>query len=502
MRSTLIALSAATLFLALSGFDCASTEMTTAKMAIRNKDYDKAEVNLKKEVAARPQNGDAWAMLADIYEQKNKYPEMLDAQEKALAATQPALSAQEQENIYLKRYNAWLATYNGALGAYRKASDGDNAQYQEALRLLDAASTLRPGYAENIYMRAAIYNEMKDKAQESATNKAYVDAVRSDVEKGMAAGLMLGMTRQQAEAKLGKAAKVEFDSTGGFMQYATNDLVLYFDPSAHGDPTLVGWKYFQGEKLPDALKQSTQYIRSAPYYSLGIDAYDIAIEAKSDAAKATASYDEALRYLQAAQQLDPAQTKAGQVIADIYGRTNRTGEAKAAFEANIKQNPNDPSAYINYGTLLVNLKDYPGAIDNFTKALGAAKEGEEKYQTALFNLGAVYKNWGADLQKAAGDKPSNKQVDEYMGKLKESAQYFERYRKNSAGDYAALAELANLYLVLGKTGEAKQLVTQLEGLQSSNESNAEYWDVMSRVYAVTNDIKKSEEAAKKADSVR
>src|SRR5690606_5861980 len=103
-------------------------------------------------------------------------------------------------------------------------------------------------------------------------------------------------------------------------------------------------------------------------------------------------------YLQMVQAFDLQQEKVGQVIADIYAKTNRSDEARRSFEENIRQNPNDPALYINYGTLLVNLKEYQSAVDNFKKVLTLTKDNEERHLTALFNLGAVYKNWGAHLQ--------------------------------------------------------------------------------------------------------
>lgn len=504
MRSTLIVISAAALFLALTGFDCASTEMTTAKVAIKQKDFDKAEASLKKELAARPQNGEAWNMLSEIYEAKKMFPEMLDAQNKALAATLPALSQAEKDNIYYKRYNLWVASYEAARGAYVKALKGDDkAGLQDALQRLDMATTLRPDYAENIYLRAAILHELKDRPNETKANKDYIEAVKADVDRGVAAGLAIGMKPDQVIAKLGKPAKSAVDSTGGFLRYATDDLVIYFEPAVSDDPTVVGWKYFKGVSVPERLKENTWYLRSAPTYTLGIDAYYAADELpEAEKTRANALYDEALRYLQAVQKFDMTQDRVGQVIADIYGRTNRTAEAKAAFEENIRQNPNDPSLYINYGTLLVNLKDYTGAIENFKKVLTVADKSDSKYHDALFNLGAVYKNWGADLQKAAGVNPSAKQIDEFSGKLRESANYFEQYRTvHGKGDFGALSELANLYVVLDKKSELRGIVGELESLRADNERNADYWNTMSGVYARINDIKKAEEAAKKADSL-
>lgn len=488
MRTTLLALCAATLFLALSGFDCASTEMTTAKVALQQKDYAKAEANLRKEVQTRPQNGEAWYLLGATYKELKRFKEMNDAYDKALAATDPALKPDQRETVFGEQYNAWLALYNRAYDLYGQA------KYSEAIETLNNAIELRPDYADNINLKASIYNAMKEKDNESRTNREYAALVRPIAEKGIGMGLMLGMTRDQVVAKLGKATRTEKPTEPLFSSYKDKDLYVYFTDGAK----VEGWRFTTGSKQPDFILEAPFPLRSGPFYTLGVDAYLAGEKDKNQ-------YDEALKQLQFVERFDPQQEKVGQVIADIYSRTNRTDEAKRSFEASIKQNPTEPSLYINYGTLLVNMKDYAGAIEQFKKVLTIAGEKDDKYQTALFNLGAVYKNWGADLQKAAGDKPSKAQIDEFMGKLRESAKYFEQYRSvHGSNDYIVLGELANLYLVLNDKGKFGEILTSMEALKDKPgvAGEPDYWSAMSRLYVIKGDTKKAEEALKRADDLR
>ena len=202
------------------------------------------------------------------------------------------------------------------------------------------------------------------------------------------------------------------------------------------------------------------------------------------------------------ERLDPQQEGVGPVIADIYVRSNRTGEAKTAYEENIRQNPNDAGLRINYGTLLVNLKDYSGAIEQFKKAVDLTQNSDEKHQTALFDLGAVYKNWGADLQKNAGDKATKAQIDEYSGKLRESLKYFDQLRAIQGGqDFRLLSEMANLYLVLGQDADFTRTLGSLESLKGANDESSEYWSVMSRLYTIKGDGKKAQDALDRADAL-
>ena len=489
MRKTLVALSVVTLFMALTGFDCASTEMTTAKVAMQQKDLKKAEEFLKKEVAARPQNSEAWLLLGDLYNQQERYVEMANAYQKARAG-QPPISPDNRTKMGIDEYNAWLNKYNQAQKNYASKS------YDQALRDLDTAVMLRSDYADNVLLRGLVYREMQNTAEETRAYTRYVELVSPDVSAGMQAGLALGMTRAQVEAKLGKPTREKVSpENGGYAYYEPKNLSVYYVVAKAGEaPTVNGWRFFKGTTT-DLQKEVEWSIRSAPYYTLGIDAYR---EGENNKAR----FDDALKYLQVVERLDPQQEGVGPVIADIYVRSNRTGEAKTAYEENIRQNPNDAGLRINYGTLLVNLKDYSGAIEQFKKAVDLTQNSDEKHQTALFDLGAVYKNWGADLQKNAGDKATKAQIDEYSGKLRESLKYFDQLRAIQGGqDFRLLSEMANLYLVLGQDADFTRTLGSLESLKGANDESSEYWSVMSRLYTIKGDGKKAQDALDRADAL-
>ncbi|MDB5036007.1 MAG: Tetratricopeptide protein [Chlorobi bacterium] len=492
MRTTLVALSAATLFLALSGFDCASTEMTTAKLAIRNRDFQKAADNLKKEVAAHPQNGEAWLMLGDIYNGQGKFVDMSNAYEKALVATQPAMTKEEREKITIDRFNAWLTKYNEA------QTDYSAHRLELASANIDTAAMLRPNYSENLFLRGLIYREVPNKEKETAAYNQYISLVQPEVDEGMKAGLALGMTTAQVEARLGKPTKSQVsDTAGGFLYYAPKNVSVFFTPGMRGGaPEVEGWTFF---KTPpsDIEQQLSHPLRSAPYYSLAVDAYQ-------EGEKNTQRYDDALKYFRLVEKLDTKQEAVGPIIADIYTRTKRTGEAKVSYEDAIRQSPSDPSLYINYGTFLVSQKDYDGAVQNFEKALTISKgKDKDKEETALFDLGAVYKNWGADLQNAAGDKATNAQTAAFSEKLKKSLSYFEEIRKiKKTPDFALESEIANLYEVLHNDAGLNQSVKILESLQSTEGGNAAYWDTMELAYAYLGKNDKAAAAHKRAEDLQ
>ncbi len=501
MRRFLIILAAVTCYLSLSGFDCASTEMTTAKLAVKAKDYAKAEAALTKEVTVRPTNGEAWLLLGDIYNDQGRYADMRNAYEKALRdGNQPAISAEDRNNVAVKLYNGWLTKYNAALDNFNKGVSGkENARFERALALLDTADILRPGYPENTFLRATIYREQSDQAREHEALGHYVELVEPNLNAGMASGLSLNMSQAAVQAKLGAPTRSKLsDSTGGWAYYSGKNLWVYYAPSKDGKPVVEGWRLISTPE-PEMISQLPYQIRSYPEYALGIESYRAG-------EKDNSRYNDALRRLERVAKYDPERAGVSDVVSRIYVSTGRTAEAKSALEAQISANPSDPAPYITYGNLLFTAGDYNGAATYFKKVLGLGlPDSDDKVQIALFNLGAVYKNWGKDLQdsiqKLVKDRPTAAQTAVYQQPLREAMTYFERLKNVKAkdGDFAIMAELANIYDVLGEKAKVKSTIKEIEAVEklNDNENNPTYWVTLRRLYAITEDVDKSNAADRK-----
>ncbi len=494
MRHSFIILVAATLYLTLSGFDCGgSTQMTTAKIALQRKDFLKAAESLEKEVALRPANGDAWFLLGESYEALGRTLDMVNAFDRALASPATSLTAEQRENIYLKKYNAWGKKYNAALRAY-----GDK-NYDVALAQLDTAGMLRPDFAEHDYFRATIFGAQNRESDALQTFTKYVETIQSGVDEGLKMGLALRMSQRQVESKLGAPTRASLDdTTGGFLYYAPKNLYVYFAPVEGGPPEVEGWKVYR-DSVPEVLRQGSISLRSDPYVVL-------ALKEKQAGATDASRYDKAIRYLQTLGRLDPQREGVSAEISSIYIKSNRTAEAMRMLRSEIEANPSDARAYIDLGNLQFSAKDYQGAAQTFGKVTGLnLPADDDNLQIALFNLGAVYKNWGAALQDSvagvSNNRPTAAQISIYQNPLRESVKYFEQLHASKPDDFTLITELGNLYDVLGDKAKLTGSIRQLEALESANATKSSYWRAMSRLYAIAGDIKKAEAADKKADSL-
>lgn len=130
------------LWMTTTGFQCGSAELTTAKLAMQQQQWDKAEQSLLKEVAKNDKNEEAWFMLGQVRLEMKKYQEMNDAYAKALA-----VSDAHKPEIDRNRLAIWSLLYNDGIAAYNKEHD-----YPKAVEKFTLATTIVPDSASTYYV--------------------------------------------------------------------------------------------------------------------------------------------------------------------------------------------------------------------------------------------------------------------------------------------------------------------------------------------------------------
>ena len=109
-------------FFATTGFQCGSAETTSAKLYIQQKQWEKAEQSLLKEVAKNDKNEEAWFLLGQVRFEQKRLPEMNEAFTRALA-----LSDVHKAEIGRYRMSIWGSSYNDGVKFYNdsKATNVD-----------------------------------------------------------------------------------------------------------------------------------------------------------------------------------------------------------------------------------------------------------------------------------------------------------------------------------------------------------------------------------------
>ena len=92
--------------LVLSGFQCASADVTSARNAMKKSDWEGAKVALDRAIAKDSNSQEALTMLGEVNAQRNDVPGMVQAYRKAQAS--PSITKTQSNEVSLRLYNAWI----------------------------------------------------------------------------------------------------------------------------------------------------------------------------------------------------------------------------------------------------------------------------------------------------------------------------------------------------------------------------------------------------------
>ena len=129
MQRLKILIALALLFgIATTGFDCQSTEITSAKLYIQQKQYDKALESLQKEVAKNPKSDEGYYLMGYIYGEQGNYSEMVNAYNKSLAASDKFKDDISKSNTYY-----WANQFNKGVKLYQNGTKETNSDSSKIL---------------------------------------------------------------------------------------------------------------------------------------------------------------------------------------------------------------------------------------------------------------------------------------------------------------------------------------------------------------------------------
>lgn len=145
-----------------TGFQCSSTEITSGKLYIQQKNYDKAIEILKKEVEKNPQSDEGYYLLGYAYGEIGEIDKMLDAYEKSLS-----ISNKFEKNITDSKNYFWANMFNRGASNYQR---GVNAQDPDSMKMylkrsasdFEYAVRLQPDSSDTYKNLAFVYMMMQE----------------------------------------------------------------------------------------------------------------------------------------------------------------------------------------------------------------------------------------------------------------------------------------------------------------------------------------------------
>lgn len=483
------------LFVIAQGFQCVSSEMTTAKLAVRNKEWQKAEQNLLQELQKRPKNGEAWYLLARVRYEMGNIDGMLEAVEQA---QQYVTDPRQKRDLGILLYRGWIEQFNAAAEQYNR---GITSQDQEALKKakehLDRAIRLKPENSENYELLGYVYDALGDTVSAIRAFEQYLQSWEKERTFLVQQQLHLGMTKTAVENKLQSPAAIDSVPGSADRIVATyvhdRDTIYAFYQQENSQWVLKGIRINPPSHwLPQEKKRFTP-LSIQPYLLL------------ADYYYRHKQLQKALQYLQSGIAVGGPQEDFLRLQAGILQEVGKQEEALAAVRSLIERFPENKTYRVVYGSLLAQMGKVQEAIAQFEEALKI----DPNFDMALFNLGAIYKNMASEIQQEEKKLIDQKKKEfedttRYFPLLRKSAAYFERYRAipGKSSDFIALRELLNVYQVLQDTTRYRALVEELKKMEPLYRDNPEYYELMGSIYTRENKIEEAKKAFERADQLR
>jgi tetratricopeptide (TPR) repeat protein len=369
-----------------SGFQCSSTELTSARLYIQQKNFDKAIEVLQKDVEKNPKSDEGWFLLGHTYGEIGDIENMIIAYDKSLA-----ISTKFEKEITDSKNFHWANSFNGGVNLFRRGNntadeDSSKIYYDKSIDAFETAAMIQPDSADTYKNMAFVY-------MSSGRNELAIEPLQQLVE-----------------------LKKELD----------------------------GYRYL-GEI----------------YYTIGANkSSEYRITGNNlDSLEAAEYYDKAIFVLEEGVAVYPYDGELTRILNASYIGTGRIEEALASSKVLVDSEPDNATYRYNYGVILLQTDDYPGAEEQFLKAL----EIKPDYDNAAYNLGLTYVKWGTQLKLV--EEETEVYTDEDL----------EKYR---------------------------QALPYLELIVETDSENAEIWELLGKVYSILSMPDEAMDAFNKADQLR
>jgi len=148
-------------FFIFTGFQCSSTEITSAKLYIQQKNWDKAIDVLTKEITKNPKSDEGFYLLGYVYSEKENMDKMLEYYDKSLEA-----SKKYEKEINGAKKSHWVNFFNKGVAFFNKATqqaDPDSAALMNSKSTFafSQAIKLQPDSLDSYKNLAYVYMNMQ-----------------------------------------------------------------------------------------------------------------------------------------------------------------------------------------------------------------------------------------------------------------------------------------------------------------------------------------------------
>lgn len=382
----ILTLSIVFMWLTFSAYQCASTEITSARLYIQQKNWDKAEEVLKKEVTKNPQSEEGWYLTGFVKHEKRDYKGMLEAFQNALKIGN---KFEREINQLLKA--SWAENFNDGVNYFNLANRMTNP---------DSVKMLRQK-AINAFETAI---QMQPDSNDTYRNLVFVYLSAGDLEGSI----------EPSERWVKRVKSLE--------SYQVLTEIYYTKAEQQ-------WmKYLTTKNIQDSVKAIELYNITEQYASEGLQKY-------------------------------PNDGTLNSFLFNTFISLGKKDLALQKAKDAVDQNPNDKYTNYNYGTMLLEAKDYEQAVKYFKKSL----EIDPNYENAIYNIAACYINWGIQVREK--EEETNATERTYKRYFEEARVYLEKLVELTPNDFKTWERLGQVYAVLGMKDKAEQAFNKADELR-------------------------------------
>jgi superkiller protein 3 len=490
----------------LPGFQCGSPELTSAKLYIQQKNWDKALEAAEKEVKNNPKSVEGWFVLGNIRGEKKDWKGMVDAFNECLKLD-PVTHKKEIENKI--RYE-WAQAFNSGVTNINKIKDNKEAG-AKAINDFKTAIILIPDSIGSYMNLAYSYQAINDKenalktyetvASQKQDFHTYLQICNLYTEKGNNHKVKFDNDNKDNLALEGKFEAIEKKLSKENVRKSLGEP----DEIKKTQPAAPKQKVTK-KKIQDEQKEEWIYKK----YNLHIFfEKDLVIEKKfepefkisidsTEYFAAVKEYVKAIDWYNKAKDIAPDSLKPGLLddLTKLYITTNQLDVAVENLKTAIKKDPNNDNNYYTLGILYLNSKKNEEAIDCFKKVIEIKPDDERSY----FNLFAVFNNWAIKVK----DETSSfeKEDTTFLSILRKGLPYIKKLHEMKPDNLEYIDPLRQLCGLFQDKVELDKIFAHMKELEAKESNNPHYWEIMGKLYLNLNKFDDSKKAYEKADQLR
>ncbi len=327
-------LSSAVIFLG-----CPPAELTSARVYLNEKNYEKAEEFLLKTMEAAPENAEAPALMGnEIYGNRQDWEMMNEMFEKALAINPQEKMADGltvEQYINNNRYFNWTTAFNNAIIEYNKiihlTGDERKTAMMDVLPLFLASKNIHPAESQTYPVLSTVFFEIGDTVQAISSLEMGYELGPDELGINHTSGqiyLRLG-EKEKAVIFLSKAAELDPGNAQITRQLAT----VYYD---------LGKTEESIKTFEDAISnEEDNSIKADLYYNLGILNMQLG------------QFDTAEDNFLWANDLNPDDTEALLRMAQTFERAEKWRKAEKFYRNLIAEDPDVKDYYLGMVRVLM-----------------------------------------------------------------------------------------------------------------------------------------------------